>query len=828
MSKRFSFELKITGVLLILLVLVSITGIFAYQRFSGIVNKVNDELRPDSRLLTARALINDINDAELSVKSYRITSDTIYLDRFYNSVQNIDRELINLHDFSENVTYESSDANTDLTILDSLIETKIKVLNDLLFLQDGFRTQKALDKVVQKIEQSIPQEGEPVNTDTLTATTDKPKKKERKGIFKWLFKNKNSEDTTTALTSDTTNVSTDDRLTLDRVNEEVDEVRTEEERIEAAFKEKELEYISEDQLLTKRIMSFFADLEEAEIALIAEEANATEDQISKVNRQILWFCIITGVFLLFTAFIILNYVKNNNRYRLALKNAKDEAEDLAKMKQKFLANMSHEIRTPMNAIIGFSQQIGKGPLNEEQKEHLSLVLKSSDHLIYLINEVLDISKLKEGKIHLERIHFNPIEILKDSFAYLNNETKNTTVNAVLDLPEHFPNNLLGDPHRLKQILFNLLSNALKFTQTGEIKISAKILNDTVDNCSLQLKIEDTGIGIEKDRLDNVFNEFEQADISTARNFGGTGLGLSIVKLLVNLHNGTIHLDSEPNKGTTVTVEIPYTIAQENSIEEEKHKGNRDLKGMRILIADDESYNRLLLISILKKRKVIYTEAENGKQALEALKSNPFDLVLMDVRMPEMTGVEACKAIRNLPDPLKRKTPVIALTAAVSPEDRKQYAEVGMNDFLEKPYKEERLIELISKYVKIEVKKQTEEATTEAAHLNFSELKQLSAGDPAFYNEMLSIFLTSTSEGLEKIQEHLQHKNWGDIAEYAHKISSPCNHIGATQLYTHFKALESECRGNKSEGKILEIIKAATVAYRSVKKQVEEELENPSK
>ncbi|MEO9534396.1 MAG: response regulator [Crocinitomicaceae bacterium] len=813
MSKRFSFEFKITGILLIVLGLVAMTGIFAYQRFTGIVTEISENLRPDMRLLTAKALINNINDAEISVKSYRITEDTLYLTDFYESVQLADEKLNELHELSKN----ESDRHLRLDELDTLISQKVRGLNELLLLQDGFRTQQALDKVVDKIEKSSQNE----KLDTTSVAENQVEEKRR--LFGWLFK-KRVKDTVPKVDS----IIVEPDLNMDQINKEVTEVKREEYKIQEALKQKELDFITNDQFITKKIMAFFDEFEASELNEIARQSDNAELAIQKTNRQIAWFCVITGVLVVLMAFIIINYVRNNNKYRRALKVSKREAEELARTKQKFLANMSHEIRTPMNAIAGFSEQIGQGPLTETQRSQLGMVQKSTDHLLYLINEVLDLSKLQAQKIKLEQIGFEPKKMMEDIAVFLQNEASPKPINTICETHDSVPDILIGDPFRLQQILFNLLSNAVKFTDQGTISVKTSTLMKTNNECVLRITVEDTGIGMEKKHLKKVFLEFEQAERSTSRNFGGTGLGLSIVKLLVDLHKGNIKLDSEPRKGTAVTFEIPYKIGVKSDLPKKEkftQVNYKQLENLTVLIADDEKYNRLLLISILKKLNIKYTEAENGGEAVAELKENDYDLILMDIRMPKLDGIKATKKIRKFKNKKKANTPIIALTAAVSEEDKMKYYKAGMNGFLAKPYKEKELLTTIKSSLQFQTKtKEKMSNENEIESLDLKELKNLAAGDQEFYLDMLQTFIEGTEEGVKKIAACLTQSDWENMAEYAHKIASPCKHIGAINLHKDLKEIEKICRDNGDTSRIQDIFDNVEANAALAIKEVQEEID----
>lgn len=794
MSKRFSFEIKITGILLVILALLTITGLFAYQRFSGAYNKISQSQQPDKRFLVTKTLVNEINEAEISVKSYRIIQDTSYLSQFYNSINKADVQLNQLYFLSENLNETENYLNLDL--LDSLIGQKVIILKELILLQEGFLIQKVLDKVIEETEK----------ISTVDSIIDAP---QEKPIFNALFNRKRDEELDSSIVIDTNS-----RVTMVDLNQEISSIKSQELKSQKKFKHSELELILRDQLVTKKIKTLLEEFEAAELATIALITEETELDIKKTNELIAWFCTITGLLVLLMAIIIMKYVRNNNRYKKELSQSKKEAENLAKAKQQFLANMSHEIRTPMNAISGFSEQISQGPLTEMQSEQMQMVRKSTEHLLYLVNDILDLSKLQADKIVLEKMGFYPKEVISEVYNFLKNETQGIPIKTSLSFDENLPQIIIGDPYRLRQILFNLTSNAIKFTENGEISISVKVMAIKSNKCRVKIEVQDTGLGMSKEQKKIVFNEFEQAEISTSRNFGGTGLGLSIVKSLMDLHKGKIVLKSTPTVGTTVQLEISYKLGGIEDLMNKsvvKASNQKEITGLRILVVDDEKYNCLLLSSILKKLEVTFKEVTNGKEAIDEVSLNDYDLILMDIRMPVIDGIKASEIIRGMENTSKRNIPIIALTASLSAEDKTKYSTAGINGFVSKPYKEQELILTIENCLKHRLITTTKCASINAIsaeEIDMTDLRKISGDNKTFYLDMLNTFVEGTQFGMKKIQENLMKEDWHCIAEHAHKISSPCQHLNAKTLYHLLKEIDNSARSDKNLNKVSALISSA--------------------
>jgi PAS domain S-box-containing protein len=377
-----------------------------------------------------------------------------------------------------------------------------------------------------------------------------------------------------------------------------------------------------------------------------------------------------------------NLIKVNNE----LAEAKKIAEDSVKIKQDFMANMSHEIRTPMNAIIGFTQLLLKTNLNEEQQKYLRSIKISGENLIVIINDILDFSKIEAGKLNIESVDFNLAQLFSDIKVIEENAVLAKGLSLHFDLDKTVPNWINADPVRINQILLNLLTNAVKFTHQGGItvKVSSEQKNK---QAYLKILCKDTGIGISKEKQQFIFESFTQENGDTTRKYGGTGLGLTIVKKLLELMGGEISLHSEVGKGSEFLVLIPYGFVEDKTTDEEDLDNGfveEELKGKRILLAEDNMMNQILAKKVLSDVGIVTDIAENGLEAVEFVQKNAYDLILMDIMMPEMDGLEATKEIRKTFS--AKQLPILAMTAFVftGGDDKKIY-EAGMDDFILKPF-----------------------------------------------------------------------------------------------------------------------------------------------
>jgi PAS domain S-box-containing protein len=491
-----------------------------------------------------------------------------------------------------------------------------------------------------------------------------------------------------------------------------------------------------------------------------------------------------------------------------LRYAKKVTDEAARAKESFLAHMSHEIRTPMNGIMGMAALMGKTSLDDQQRYYLKLIQEAAGSLLVIVNDILDLEKIVAGKLQLEKIDFKVVEKITTAIQSFIHRAEEKDLGLIFQNGVPATMVVKGDPYRLSQVLNNILSNALKFTEKGNVTIMTGIIGQNEEWVVVEVIIRDTGIGISQDRIRTIFEPFVQADLTISRKYGGTGLGLTISKNMIEMQNGELLVQSEEGKGSTFTIRIPYQLSME-AMQENETNQDIDYKSLghkKVLVAEDVELNQYLARHILESWNFEVTIVGNGKEAVEQVQAESYDCILMDVQMPEMDGIEATKHIRKLADPIKAGIPIIALTANALKGDSERYLAAGMNDYLSKPFDEAKLFRVISRNLTETIPAGTSAASEKNIPLknhtsmlsenklyDLSMVQSVSGGDEGFIKKMVALFIETVPQNLDELIKAVQSENWDQVGKTAHKLKSTVDSMGIKSIRQEIRSVEANAK-----------------------------------
>ncbi len=519
-------------------------------------------------------------------------------------------------------------------------------------------------------------------------------------------------------------------------------------------------------------------------------------------------------------------ITDEKKAKKDLEEAIEKARASSIAKERFLANISHEIRTPLNAIYGMSDLLDNTYITGEQKKYLSAIKVSTEQLLVIVNDILDLSRIESGKMTIKSSAFN----LKENIEHLIQSSKPKAIEKGIELKLEYDHNIspiiVSSPVRIMQVLRNLVDNAIKFTFEGEVKLMAKLVSKTTESNTIQFEVKDTGIGINEEKLDTIFESFSQEDESISRRFGGTGLGLSICKKLVDRLGGNLQVESQKDAGSTFSFFLSLAIGSQDDLPEKKPMSQiiNQLIGVKVLLVEDHEINQLLAITILQNFKMEVIVANNGQEAIDKVKNTPdeIEIILMDMQMPVMDGLQATKIIR---EEYQLNIPIIALTANATKAHEQKCLDAGMNDFISKPFNSELLAEKIYAQLNKELKS-TDNSLKEASNqessrplYDLTKLNEIAKGNQAFIDKMIKLFIDRTPDAINDLQQHLANKEYDRVKALAHKLKPSIDFLNIHDLKEDIRSIE-----DYSENRIhLDKLPALLTKLENICLQVIEEL-----
>ena len=823
MTQRIKAKMVVTISLVILAILAA--GAFTYHSFNQVLRAMDTLSKPEAKLVHLNEVLTEVSNAEGSARAYTLTKERHYLHNYWDRFSTIESRIQQLREDMQNNTYQQARIDS----VSALLEKKQRNLQSFLLLKDKEAKNTPLKKALKIIDQKA--KDNPVEVSPVEPTTPPVKRRSRKG-FRQSDRAESSPSVAKSqsrLSSSSTGTSEDSSgELLNDVKDIIHTMENESSRMKKYLGKQELDIIEQDWLIMDQIRSIIRDVRREELSLAEKKAAEAR---SIATRSIVTITIIGGLTIL-GCFIFLALVFRDltlsNYYRINLMQSKRRAEKLAQVKEEFLANMSHEIRTPLNAITGFLAQLQKTSLDPDQHLYVNTIGSSSDHLLSIVNDILDLSKIESGKLTIEKQPFTIKKVMQTVVDVMRVKAQEKNITISREVDSDLDLTLLGDAHRLRQILFNLVGNAVKFTEQGGVSVRARAKEVTETHVSVEFLVQDTGSGIATNQLEHIFGAFNQEDGFAGQRYGGTGLGLAICKKLIELQDGWITVESVVGQGSTFSFQLNLPISEVSlavSSEAEAVPPCVDIANQAILVVDDDQVNRLLLEVLSDTWEAKVDIVDSGLAALAMIKQRRYDMILTDINMPEMNGVDLMLAIKQEHPTL----PIIAFTATVQPETLDRFLALGFDDYVLKPFKESDLRAKIAQYTTgyspqhQAAKAQQREATSSAYSL--AELSAVTRNNPQQLIDILEFILARCPGEVNQLMEDASKQYWSQVAAQAHKLRSAFGQIGASGLVNDLhtvEAMASEASGESPEvhRAVQLFVAQARVVFSSLRREVQ--------
>ncbi len=773
-TKR-SITLKVVFGYLLIAAVAAVAVWFIYGevvKFSEVnqTNSLNNQ-----QLVLVSEIATALYETESTGRRFIQSGDTTNLTTYSNQIDNI-QESINIL----KMTYADSIMKVELDSISILLSKKSENLGELLQLRSRDRNTSYYKEVIQELEK-VDESFKDKNYDKRFANLAPH---QRRVLIRLLeFSNDENKEQLSSLSADSLVIS---------VKKVLNELERENQKFRSVINKKENELLDNDMILNDQLRNLLSSVEQEERGAGLARAQKSQKMLNEVSQILLFVGGISVLIVLFFLFLIVRDVSRSQRYRIELEEAKSFTESLMKRREQFMATITHDLRSPLNTVLGYTELMGNTQLNNKQEHYLGHLRKSSEFILHLVNDLLDLSKLDAGKMLIEKLPFNPKNLLEETFYNIIPESDPKKLKLEIFSEESSDCNVLSDPFRIKQILSNLINNSYKFTDSGKLTASVSLEKVIEDSYILTYKIKDTGLGISKDKQTEIFKEFSQEHRQIEKKFGGTGLGLAISKRITKLLNGKISVESEPGTGSEFTIKIPVVkLKDTNAIVDKITISNTHLNGKNILVVDDESSQLALTSELIKSIGMNCDTANNGKEALRKIKKNSYHLVLTDIQMPIMDGFELVKTIKA--DINLKNIPVIAASGRTTLSE-KDYKNAGFAANLLKPYKPQELLQKIGEQLHLELETTSSIKALKSIKSNGYSLEEvlLFAGDDKeALNTILKVFVDASRTNLNEIslaKKQLDHKK---IANIAHRMLPMYKQLQAENIIVQLQRLENE-------------------------------------
>lgn len=797
---------KVVVTLLITLGMLGAISFFSfngYEEFTSALDKLYNE--KDEVTLTEN-ILGEIGELETRSRSYALTETPDDLELYVEKVKSTKAKIDTLYFESYGKSY-----HYEVDTLRHLFRQKVESFRGLMALKsrlsNNYLDQAALtvltktQKSINKDSVLVPKQEIKTTTVTRIETPDPPVEEEKESWLKSVFGKKEKEEILDVPVRSEVREETVvayDSAYFGKVDTLITSVKSAIKAAEQARKynsrvltQTELDLVNRDYSIVEKLRTIIFKIRELE----TEDARIEKEETLATARgsfgSVIISAICGGVLAIALIYFVLRDILRSNRMQVELAIEKKKAEKLANVKEEFLANMSHEIRTPLNSILGFSEQMAGADMENEQRLKLQNIRSSGEHLLMLVNDILDYSKIESGKLRLEKIGFKVQTVLNESLATLEHLAVAKGIELRFDIDEDLKKMIIkGDPIRLKQILINLAGNGVKFTDHGFVKISANVKEKTDEYIDLQFKVEDTGKGIEASKISSIFESFDQEDNSISRKYGGTGLGLTICRKLVQLQDGAISVKSEVNEGSTFSVDLRYGHSTK-----EEYNGKFDpehveinLEGKSLLLIDDDSMNHILLKPSLQRWGLTFESAYNGEDGISKALKRSYDFILVDLQMPGKSGEEVIEEL-VADKGANEHANIILCTANAMVKSYKPELLKLVSATLLKPFKEYEVAALLGGLPAKTAEVEHVPEVGEKELYSLRNFKAYAGGDLDTLRQFLLSFIESNKESLEKLSQYLEEKDDGNVGDTAHKMKNTFGQLEAKAVMDQLEELE---------------------------------------
>ncbi len=775
-----------------------VAGLLAVTAFWVIYQQLNNytqitEIKNENneKLFLVGETITGLYEAESLTRNIIQTSD---VSKFKIYKAKIDTILITINKVSE-----ISDDTLQTRKIDSikyLIDSKNKNLAELIDIYEQRKQKGLYETAIDELKKVNKSFGGYENYDQRFKKYDPRTKRALIDLLEYTKK-----DNAKRLTNQTV-----DSL-ASSVKQVLAELEQKDKRYKREISTKENNLLKNDQIITKQLRAILASIDLNERNQYYKRLEASNDVLNKTSNIILIIAAISLLIAIIFLYLITKDVSKSQKYRNELEAEKTYTESLLKTRESLINTVTHDLRSPLNTVIGYSDLLERTGLTNKQKHYLGHLKKSSDYILHLVNDLLDLSKLEAGRMIIEELPFSPNKLIENTISSVIpiNDKKNLDIQINTD--DQLKKQYLGDPFRIKQILTNLVNNAYKFTDEGSIIIDSKIIENGLAEKQLAISVKDTGIGITKEQQRHIFEEFSQGDDDTEKRYGGFGLGLAITKKIIKLLDGKIELKSELNQGSEFIFYIPIKLSNVATTPEEENEvlEIQSFFNKKILIVDDDPGQLSLTSEVAKLAGLSYDVCKNGEEAFSLIQANPYDLILTDIQMPKMDGFQLLEAIKNKSN--QTSLPVIALSGRTNTSFL-EYQNAGFAGSLRKPYAPKELIDLIAEVLRVELinYKDTPLKDHSSNLYSLNDLMLFAHGDSDSLYAILDTFYESTIDNLKELKAKVAKQDVQHIKRIAHKMLPMFKQIKAKEVIPILEQLEHPDQYNLDKESVLHLTK----------------------